>query len=134
MIFMIVGYINYPAYQGQGYATVFPQSLALAASFNVMNLHKVGRVIATEARALNNWYVSRGLVETHTGLNCWAPNINIARDPRWGRNQETYGEDPYLTSRMTVAYVKAVQGNHKKYYEAIATCKHYDAVSIITMS
>lgn len=125
------GYVNYPPINGTGYATVFPQAIGLASTFHLNLMHKVGRVISNEARALNNWYRSIGLIDIHTGLTCWAPNLNIARDVRWGRFQETYGEDPYLTARMTVAFIRALQeGDDDRYYQVIGTCKHYAAYSL----
>jgi beta-glucosidase len=84
------GYINRGPDGDRGYATVFGNSIALAATFNTKNLNRVGSIIAVEGRALNNWYRSRGVTGSHSGVNCWAPNINIARDPRWGRNQEVF--------------------------------------------
>jgi beta-glucosidase len=109
-----------------GTATVFPQAIGLAATWDVNQVNKVADVISTEARA---WYLrclERGdTIGIHKGLTYWSPNINIFRDPRWGRGQETYGEDPYLTSRIGVAFVKGLQGNDPKYFKTISTPKHY---------
>ncbi len=108
-----------------GIATVFPQGIGLAATWNVNLMHKVADVISTEARAKYNYFISKGDRGIFKGLTFWSPNINIFRDPRWGRGQETYGEDPYLTSRMGVAYVKGLQGSDPKYFKVIATPKHF---------
>jgi beta-glucosidase len=108
-----------------GVATVFPQAIALAATWNTDLMFRVADVISTEARAKNNDFVSRGDRGRYKGLTMWSPNINIFRDPRWGRGQETYGEDPYLTARMGVEFVKGLQGNHPKYFKVISTPKHY---------
>ena len=93
-----------------GTATVFPQAIALAASFDTEQQRAVGDVIATEGRAKYNAQSALGDRDIYKGLTFWSPNVNIFRDPRWGRGQETYGEDPYLTSRMGVAFVRGVQG------------------------
>ena len=109
-----------------GFATVFPQAIGMAATWNVNLIHAEADVISTEARA---WYyrcLEHGdTLGVHKGLTYWSPNINIFRDPRWGRGQETYGEDPYLTSRMGVAFVKGLQGDDPRYFKTIATPKHY---------
>src|SRR5918911_588465 len=94
-----------------GIATVFPQAIGLAATWDTELMHSVADVISTEARAKNNEFVRRGDRGRYKGLTFWSPNINIFRDPRWGRGQETYGEDPYLTSRLGVAFVKGLQGD-----------------------
>lgn len=106
-----------------GIATVFPQAIGMAAAFDDKLLYKVATVISDEARAKYHEFVRQG--EMRHGLTYWSPNINIFRDPRWGRGQETYGEDPYLTSRMGVAFVKGLQGNDPKYLKVIATPKHF---------
>lgn len=108
-----------------GTATMFPQAIGMAASFDEALLEKIGDIIATEGRALYNGYSSHG-VRSHNykGLTFWTPNINIFRDPRWGRGHETYGEDPYLTSRMGVAIVKGLQGNGETMKSA-ACAKHF---------
>jgi beta-glucosidase len=108
-----------------GYATVFPQAIGLAATWDPALLHRVSSVIADEARAKNVDALKHDNHSIFFGLTIWSPNINIFRDPRWGRGQETYGEDPYLTSRLGVAFVEGLQGDDPKYYEAIATPKHY---------
>ena len=108
-----------------GYATVFPQAIGLAATWNTDLMFRVADVISTEARAKNNEFVRKGERGRYKGLTFWSPNINIFRDPRWGRGQETYGEDPYLTSRMGVAFVKGLQGNDPRYLKVVATPKHY---------
>ncbi|HEX8888609.1 MAG TPA: glycoside hydrolase family 3 C-terminal domain-containing protein [Pyrinomonadaceae bacterium] len=108
-----------------GYATVFPQAIGLAATWDTELMQKVAETISTEARAKNNEFVRRGDRGRYKGLTFWSPNINIFRDPRWGRGQETYGEDPYLTSRMGVAFVKGLQGDDPRYFKVIATPKHY---------
>lgn len=108
-----------------GVATVFPQAIGMAAAFNWQLLHEVASVIATEGRAKYNAacrYEDRGI---YKGLTFWSPNINIFRDPRWGRGQETYGEDPYLTGRLGVAFITGLQGDDPKYLKAAACAKHY---------
>ncbi len=109
-----------------GVATVFPQAIGLAATFDDALLLKDADAISTEFRAKYN--ASRGKdgsTAWYKGLTVWSPNINIFRDPRWGRGQETYGEDPYLTSRMGLAFVKGLQGNDPKYLKTVATPKHF---------
>src|SRR6185437_10842884 len=108
-----------------GYATVFPQAIGLASTWDTDLMFRVADVISTEARAKHNEFDRKGDHGRYKGLTFWSPNINIFRDPRWGRGQETYGEDPYLTARMGVAFVKGLQGNDPKYYKVIATPKHY---------
>jgi beta-glucosidase len=110
-----------------GIATVFPQAIGLAASFDPVLLHTVADAIATEARAKNREYTEahNGDSINYTGLSFWSPNINIFRDPRWGRGQETYGEDPFLTGRMAVAYIQGLQGDDPKYVKAMACAKHF---------
>jgi beta-glucosidase len=108
-----------------GIATVFPQSIGLAATWNDTLLNRVADVISTEFRAKFNDYQKKGDHGIFKGLTVWSPNVNIFRDPRWGRGQETYGEDPYLTSRMGVAYVKGMQGSDPKYLKVVSTPKHY---------
>lgn len=107
---------------GTGEATVFPQAMALAATWDTDLMHRVADSISTEARAKYNRNRYPGLSR---GLTFWSPNINIFRDPRWGRGQETYGEDPYLTSRMAVAFIKGLQGDDPKYLKVIATPKDF---------
>ncbi len=108
-----------------GYATVFPQAIGLAATWNADLMHQVAEVISTEARAKFHEAVRHNQHGRYQGLTFWSPNINIFRDPRWGRGQETYGEDPYLTARLGVEFVKGLQGNDPKYFKVIATPKHY---------
>ncbi len=108
-----------------GVATVFPQAIGLAATFDEPLIHEMAKVIADEARAKHHQFVRQGKRGRYQGLTFWSPNINIFRDPRWGRGQETYGEDPYLTGRLGVAFVKGLQGDDPRYYEVIATAKHY---------
>lgn len=107
-----------------GAATVFPQAIGMAASFDTELMHGVATAISDEARAKYNAYKTFGDTEIYQGLTYWSPNINIFRDPRWGRGHETYGEDPYLTGRMGVAFVKGLQGEGK-YRKLDATIKHY---------
>lgn len=107
-----------------GTATMFPQSIALGATFDEDLLQEVGEVIATEGRAKYNMQSTRGDRDIYKGLTFWSPNVNIFRDPRWGRGHETYGEDPYLTSRMGVRFVKGVQGDGE-YLKAAACAKHF---------
>ncbi|MBS1852924.1 MAG: glycoside hydrolase family 3 C-terminal domain-containing protein [Acidobacteria bacterium] len=108
-----------------GIATVFPQPVGLAATFNVPLIHEMAVVIGTEGRAKHHQAVRAGRRDIMEGLDFWSPNINIFRDPRWGRGQETYGEDPFLTAQMGVAFVTGLQGNDPKYYRVIATPKHF---------
>jgi beta-glucosidase len=108
-----------------GVATVFPQAIGLGATFDPQLINRVGNVISDEARAKYHEAQRRGNYNRFYGLTFWSPNINIFRDPRWGRGQETYGEDPYLTSRLGVAFVKGLQGNDPKYLKVVATPKHY---------
>ncbi|HEX6806004.1 MAG TPA: glycoside hydrolase family 3 C-terminal domain-containing protein [Terriglobales bacterium] len=108
-----------------GTATNFPQVIGMAASWDADLVHKMGETVSTEARAKYNDAMRRDQHEIFFGLTFWAPNINIFRDPRWGRGQETYGEDPYLTARMAVAFVSGMQGDDPKYFRVISTPKHY---------
>jgi beta-glucosidase len=108
-----------------GAATVFPQAIGLAASFDTALMHEVAVAISDEARAKHHELARRGERRRYQGLTFWSPNINIFRDPRWGRGQETYGEDPYLTSRMGVAFVKGLQGDDRRYLKVSATAKHF---------
>jgi beta-glucosidase len=108
-----------------GAATVFPQAIGMAASFDVPLMAEVARAISDEARAKHHEFLRRGERGRYQGLTFWSPNINVFRDPRWGRGQETYGEDPYLTARMGVAFVKGLQGDHPRYLKVVATAKHY---------
>ena len=108
-----------------GIATVFPQAIGMAATWNPDLIHEEADVISTEARAKYNDAISKGIHEIYYGLTFWSPNINIFRDPRWGRGQETYGEDPFLTSRIGVSFVKGLQGDNPKYFKVISTTKHF---------
>lgn len=129
--------LNIPAYNWwsealhgvarSGVATVFPQAIGLAATFNDSLLKKVASAISDEGRAMYNAAPDKGL--QYGGLTFWTPNINIFRDPRWGRGQETYGEDPYLTSRMGVAFVEGMQGDNPKYLKVAACAKHFAVYS-----
>jgi beta-glucosidase len=110
-----------------GVATVFPQAIALAAMWDPALHGRIAEAISTEARAKNNVLVARtgGASQRYEGLTIWSPNINIFRDPRWGRGQETYGEDPFLTSRYAVAFVRGLQGDDPHYLKTVATLKHF---------
>jgi beta-glucosidase len=108
-----------------GAATVFPQAIGMAASFDAPLLHTVADAVGDEARAKHHEFERRGQRARYQGLTFWSPNINIFRDPRWGRGQETYGEDPYLTSRMGVAFVTGLQGDDPHYLKVVATAKHF---------
>lgn len=106
-----------------GVATVFPQAIGLAATWDPAQMEKVATAISIEARAKNNHDDNPGA--WYHGLTLWSPNVNIFRDPRWGRGQETYGEDPFLTGQMGVAFVKGIQGNDPKVLRCVATPKHF---------
>src|SRR5450755_4044191 len=108
-----------------GYATDFPQVIGMGATWDAQLVHRMGVTISTEARAKYNTAIAQNQHEQFFGLTFWAPNINIFRDPRWGRGQETYGEDPFLTGRMGVAFVTGMQGDDAKYFRVIATPKHF---------
>ncbi len=107
-----------------GIATVFPQAIGLAATWDTELMHKVATVISDEARAKYNLALLRNKRGIYQGITLWSPNINIFRDPRWGRGMETYGEDPFLTGEMGEQFVKGLQGNDPKYLKTIATPKH----------
>ncbi|TFG71749.1 MAG: glycoside hydrolase family 3 protein, partial [Anaerolineales bacterium] len=109
-----------------GIATVFPQAIGMAATWDVALMHKTAVAISDEARAKHHAHLDPdGTADWYYGLTFWTPNINIFRDPRWGRGQETYGEDPYLTAQMGVAFVKGLQGDDPRYLKTVATSKHY---------
>ena len=108
-----------------GGATVFPQAIGLAATFDVPLMDQVSRAISDEARAKHHEALRRGEHGRYQGLTFWSPNINIFRDPRWGRGQETYGEDPFLAARMGVSFVRGLQGDDPKYRKLDATAKHF---------
>ena len=108
-----------------GKATVFPQAIGMAATFDQDLMLRIGTAVSDEARAKNSDFIRNNARYIYMGLTFWTPNINIFRDPRWGRGQETYGEDPFLTGRMAVNYINGLQGNDPKYLKVIATAKHY---------
>ena len=108
-----------------GYATVFPQSITIANSWDESLLFNVANAISDEARAKYHEFQRRGKTGIYQGLTFWSPNINIFRDPRWGRGHETYGEDPFLTGRLGYEFVKGMQGDDPKYLKTVATAKHY---------
>ena len=107
-----------------GVATVFPQAIALAATFDEDLLQKIGDVVSTEGRAKFNEFSRKGDRGIYKGLTFWAPNVNIFRDPRWGRGHETYGEDPYLTGKLGCAYIRGLQGPDRDHPKAAACAKH----------
>ncbi len=130
--------LNIPAYQWWSEAlhgvindgvTEYPEPIGLAATFDTPGVHTMAGQIGIEGRIKHVQNQREGHTGIMGGLDFWAPNLNIFRDPRWGRGQETYGEDPFLTGRMGVAYVTGMQGNDPKYYLTIATPKHYDVHS-----
>ncbi len=108
-----------------GYATVFPQAIGLAATWDTRLIERVADVISTEARAKYNEAQRIGNHSIFYGLTIWSPNINIVRDPRWGRGQETYGEDPFLTGQIGSAFVRRLQGDNSRYLKTVATAKHF---------
>ncbi|MGA9586724.1 MAG: glycoside hydrolase family 3 C-terminal domain-containing protein [Terracidiphilus sp.] len=108
-----------------GFATMFPQAIGNAATWDAPLVHSIGEVVSTEARAKYNDAIAHANHDRYFGLTIWSPNINIFRDPRWGRGQETYGEDPFLTARLGTAFVQGIQGDDPHYFRAIATPKHY---------
>ena len=130
--------LNIPAYQWWSEAlhgvinegvTEYPEPIGLAATFDAPGIHTMAAQIGIEGRIKHVQNAREGHTGIMGGLDFWSPNLNIFRDPRWGRGQETYGEDPFLTGRMGVAYVTGLQGDNPKYYLAIATPKHYDVHS-----
>ncbi|XP_067674830.1 uncharacterized protein [Haliotis asinina] len=110
-----------------GNATGFPQALGLAASFSPSLIYQIAEATSVEVRAKYNYYKSQGLSQNHMGVSCFSPVINIVRDPRWGRNQETYGEDPYQSGVLATSFVRGLQGNDARYVRANAGCKHFAA-------
>ncbi|MBV9269288.1 MAG: glycoside hydrolase family 3 protein, partial [Acidobacteriaceae bacterium] len=98
-----------------GLATVFPQAIGLAATWDTDLEHRIAATISTEARAKYNDAIAHDIHQRYHGLTFWSPNINIFRDPRWGRGQETYGEDPYLTSQMAIQFIRGMQGEDPHY-------------------
>ncbi len=128
--------LNIPAYDfwsealhgvaGNGRATVFPQAIGMAATWDPVLIQKVASAVGDEARAKHHEALRRkGSTGMFQGLTVWSPNINIFRDPRWGRGQETWGEDPFLTGEMGAAYVRGLQGDHPKYLKVAACAKHF---------
>lgn len=108
-----------------GTATVFPQAIGLAATFDEDLAEEVADAVSTEGRAKFNMQQKFGDTDIYKGLTFWSPNVNIFRDPRWGRGHETFGEDPHLTSRMGVRFVKGIQGHDENYLKAAACAKHF---------
>jgi beta-glucosidase len=108
-----------------GFATMFPQAIGNAATWDAPLVQRIGDVVSIEARAKYNDALRHDNHDRYYGLTIWSPNINIFRDPRWGRGQETYGEDPFLTARLGTAFVKGIQGDDPRYLRAVATPKHY---------
>jgi len=108
-----------------GHATVFPQAIGLAATWDPELMSRVATAISDEARAKHHEALRKNSRKRYEGLTFWSPNINIFRDPRWGRGMETFGEDPYLTGRLAVEFVKAMQGDHPVYLKTVATPKHF---------
>ncbi len=113
------------AWPRAGKATVFPQSIGMAASFDRDMMFRMAEVTSDEARAKYHDFESRDKRGMYQGLTFWSPNINIFRDPRWGRGHETYGEDPYLTGELGVQFIKGLQGDDPRYLKVVATSKHY---------
>jgi beta-glucosidase len=108
-----------------GRATVFPETIGLAATWDSNLIFRVSTAISDEARAKYHEFVRRGKRNIYQGLTFWTPNINLFRDPRWGRGMETYGEDPYLTGRLAVQFIKGLQGDDPKYLKTVSTAKHF---------
>jgi len=108
-----------------GRATVFPEPIGLAATWDSGLIFRMASAISDEARAKYNEFQRRGKRSMYQGLTFWSPNINLVRDPRWGRGMETYGEDPYLTGRMAIDFIQGLQGNDPKYLKVVATAKHF---------
>ncbi|MCD0490326.1 glycoside hydrolase family 3 C-terminal domain-containing protein [Pedobacter sp. MC2016-14] len=108
-----------------GKATVFPQTIGMAASWDTSLINQISSAISDEARAKYEQFSRNGKRGIYQGLNFWTPNINIFRDPRWGRGMETYGEDPCLTGTLSASFIKGIQGNNPNYFKAIATVKHF---------
>ena len=108
-----------------GLATVFPQAIGFAATWDDSLVFRMASVISDEARAKHHEYVRNGTFGRYQGLTFWSPNINIFRDPRWGRGQETYGEDPFLTGKLAVQFIRGLQGDDPKYFKTVATVKHF---------
>lgn len=112
-----------------GLATVFPQAIGLAATWDTDLERHIAEIVSTEARAKYNYAIAHGDHGRYHGLTFWAPNVNLVRDPRWGRGQETYGESPYLTAQMAAQYIEGMQGTNSHYLKTVATAKHFAAYS-----
>ena len=112
-----------------GRATVFPEPIGLAATWDPGLIFRMATAISDEARAKYNEFQRRGKRSMYQGLTFWSPNLNLVRDPRWGRGMETYGEDPYLTGRLAIDFIQGLQGNDPKYLKVVATAKHFAAHS-----
>src|SRR4051812_4462535 len=108
-----------------GLATVFPQAIGLAATWDDSTIFRMASVISDEARAKYHDYIRKDSHQRYQGLTFWSPNINIFRDPRWGRGQETYGEDPFLTGRLAIQFIRGLQGDDPKYLKTVSTVKHF---------
>ena len=109
-----------------GYATNFPTTVGMAATWDAPLIHRIGEVVSTEGRAKHHQAVREGRKDSwFYGLTFWAPNINIFRDPRWGRGQETYGEDPFLAGKLSAQFVRGMQGDDPKYLKVVSTPKHF---------
>jgi len=108
-----------------GLATSFPQAIGLAATWDDSLIFRMATVVSDEARAKHHEYVRQGSRERYQGLTFWSPNINLFRDPRWGRGQETFGEDPFLTGRLAVQFIRGMQGDDPKYLKTVSTVKHF---------
>lgn len=108
-----------------GLATVFPQAIGMAAMWDTEQMYEIANAISDEARAKHHDYASKGKRGIYQGLTFWTPNINIFRDPRWGRGMETYGEDPYLTAETAIPFIKGLQGDDSTYLKLVATAKHF---------
>lgn len=108
-----------------GYATVFPQAIGMAATWDMELMEAAGAAIGDEARAKHHNFVRRGERDQYQGLTFWSPNINLFRDPRWGRGMETFGEDPFLTGKTGAAFIRGLQGDHPRYLKLVGTMKHF---------
>ena len=108
-----------------GLATSFPQAMGIAGTWDDSLIYRMATVISDEARAKHHEYVRHGSRERYQGLTFWSPNINLFRDPRWGRGQETYGEDPFLTGRLAVQFIRGMEGDDPRYLKTVATVKHF---------
>ena len=108
-----------------GQATVFPQAIGMAAMWDTNQMFDIANAISDEARAKYHHYQRQEKYGIYQGLTFWTPNINIFRDPRWGRGMETYGEDPFLTAEMAIPFIKGLQGNDPRYLKLVATVKHF---------